>query len=291
LPVETATYVSDLNASNPAHSDPLSAADAHMRLIKAALKATFPNINAAVTPTPAALNQIGTVGSVGAPSVNFGGTTEGFYKKAAGQVGITGTLRGAGAMPVGAVVHFVAQPVNMGSVALGLGSGKEWLELDGGTYNQADYPELASYFGVASGTFTLPNVRDTGRFLRSRTSVTAALTIQGNAFSPHTHTATADNQGNHTHTGTTQGESANHQHTYITATNYTDTAVVSNGVPSSRFWSGSQTVLSSAETVAHSHTFTSDVAGLHSHNITVGSTGLAAENRPECMSVVVCVKT
>jgi hypothetical protein len=43
VPLETATYISDLVTSNPAASDPLSGADDHIRLIKATIKATFPN--------------------------------------------------------------------------------------------------------------------------------------------------------------------------------------------------------------------------------------------------------
>jgi len=59
VPLETATYISDLAPANPAHTDGLSQADSHMRLIKAVLQATFPNINAAVTATPAVLNGLG----------------------------------------------------------------------------------------------------------------------------------------------------------------------------------------------------------------------------------------
>lgn len=49
MPLETATFISDLTASNPAHTDGLNQADSHMRLTKAVLKNTFPNF------TPVAL--------------------------------------------------------------------------------------------------------------------------------------------------------------------------------------------------------------------------------------------
>lgn len=58
MPLETASFISDLNASNPAHSDGLNQADAHMRLIKAALKSTFPSITGPVTASQADLNAI-----------------------------------------------------------------------------------------------------------------------------------------------------------------------------------------------------------------------------------------
>lgn len=47
MPLESATYISDLNASNPAATDELLQGDDHIRLIKSAIKATFPNFTAA----------------------------------------------------------------------------------------------------------------------------------------------------------------------------------------------------------------------------------------------------
>jgi hypothetical protein len=56
MPLESASFITDLNESNPAAGDTVSQSDDHLRLIKSALKSTFPNMNAAVTITPAALN-------------------------------------------------------------------------------------------------------------------------------------------------------------------------------------------------------------------------------------------
>lgn len=56
MPLETATYVNGLVSANPGATDGLNQSDDHMRLIKAVLLNTFPNLNAAVTATPAALN-------------------------------------------------------------------------------------------------------------------------------------------------------------------------------------------------------------------------------------------
>jgi microcystin-dependent protein len=57
LPLETATYTNDLVTSNPAHTDGLSQADSHMRLLKSTIKATFPNFtSAALNSTQAALD-------------------------------------------------------------------------------------------------------------------------------------------------------------------------------------------------------------------------------------------
>lgn len=51
MPIETATYISDLVTTNPAGSDAKSTADDHLRLIKSAVKTTFPNVTGSVTPT------------------------------------------------------------------------------------------------------------------------------------------------------------------------------------------------------------------------------------------------
>lgn len=64
MPLESATYISGLNAANPVGAtDPKSQGDDHLRLIKGTLLNTFPNLNAAVTPTPTELNLVG--GSTG----------------------------------------------------------------------------------------------------------------------------------------------------------------------------------------------------------------------------------
>jgi hypothetical protein len=54
--IESATYVNQLVPSNPLSTDSVSQADDHLRLIKSTLQATFPNLDAPVTATPAQLN-------------------------------------------------------------------------------------------------------------------------------------------------------------------------------------------------------------------------------------------
>jgi hypothetical protein len=58
MALETATYIDGLVATNPAASDAISTADDHLRLIKATIKATFPNISGAVTKTAAEINSL-----------------------------------------------------------------------------------------------------------------------------------------------------------------------------------------------------------------------------------------
>jgi len=54
--LETGTYISALNASNPVTGDNKTEGDDHLRLIKSTLLATFPSVTGAVTATHTALN-------------------------------------------------------------------------------------------------------------------------------------------------------------------------------------------------------------------------------------------
>lgn len=58
MALETGTYISDLVATNPIAADPKSAGDDHIRLLKSTIKATFPNVTGAVTPTHTELNYV-----------------------------------------------------------------------------------------------------------------------------------------------------------------------------------------------------------------------------------------
>jgi hypothetical protein len=59
MALESGTYISDLVSTNPAGSDAKSTLDDHIRLIKAVILATFPNINGAMTATEEQLNALG----------------------------------------------------------------------------------------------------------------------------------------------------------------------------------------------------------------------------------------
>jgi len=57
MPLETFTFITSLNQNWPVGTDLLSQSDDHHRGIKKAVQDSFPNINAAVTCSPADLNQ------------------------------------------------------------------------------------------------------------------------------------------------------------------------------------------------------------------------------------------
>src|SRR3546814_20950632 len=58
VPVETAEHINDLNVSYPPDTDPPGEAAAHLRMIKATLTATFPNVDGPVSASAAALSSL-----------------------------------------------------------------------------------------------------------------------------------------------------------------------------------------------------------------------------------------
>lgn len=58
MPLEVATFIDGLEPQNPSSTDQIAEGDNHIRLLKATIKSTFPNIDAAVTPTAAQLNTV-----------------------------------------------------------------------------------------------------------------------------------------------------------------------------------------------------------------------------------------
>ena len=64
MALETASYVAQLNATNPPDGDPVAQAGDHLRLIKAALVATFPKLNGPVNLSANQLNNQIPVGAI-----------------------------------------------------------------------------------------------------------------------------------------------------------------------------------------------------------------------------------
>lgn len=65
MPLETATYIDGLNATNPIHAtDDISVGDDHIRLLKATIQNTFPNISGAVNATQTELGYLNGVTGV-----------------------------------------------------------------------------------------------------------------------------------------------------------------------------------------------------------------------------------
>ena len=69
--LEVANFISEMVPENPADTDQVSEADDHMRLIKTAVQQSFPNVDAAVTATPADLNTLTGGGTEGGTVLAF----------------------------------------------------------------------------------------------------------------------------------------------------------------------------------------------------------------------------
>lgn len=151
MSLETTTYINGLVPTNPLGSDPLSDADGHLRLIKAAIKATFPNITGEVSVSQNDLNAI--AGGTGDP-----GAVLYFARNTAP----TGYLKANGA-----AVSRTTYAALFSAIGVTYGSG------DGST------------------TFNLPDLRgefirgwDDGRGVDSGRTIGSA---QGGAFASHNH--------------------------------------------------------------------------------------------------------
>jgi hypothetical protein len=291
MPLETAAHISELVASNPASSDGLNQADDHLRLIKQVL---LTDVGDALHGQ--SLSVIDGTSSV--PSIGFqSDNTVGFFRSGAGTANFIGRLKGNGLVPIGSVHMFLANTA--GNVGSGGGATAGWpyLELDGSTWQNSAYPDLAAALGQGGTTFTLPDMKTTGRFPRSRTASVAVGTTQANTVGPHTHpdvtAATGTESTNHTHpfSGTTGNDSPDHTHNSLS---YLGGAGNAGGAPGG--FPGGLTDVTSGASTRHQHSFSGTTGAQsvpHTHNVTVptpANTG-TTETRPEAISFVFCIKT
>ena len=204
MALESATYISDLNAANPAATDGLAQADDHFRLIKGAVKATFPNVTGAISATHTALDAAATFAGAITASVaeinvldNMSATTAQLNSTA-----LIGTLPVVGSLSRGSIVagnaSSVATAVTLGTSGHVLTSdGSDatwaaipavttflsgmvqmfanatvptgWLECNGASVSRSTYADLFAAIGTTYGStngssFNLPDMR--GRFAR-----------------------------------------------------------------------------------------------------------------------------
>lgn len=193
MALESATYISDLNTSNPTATDVISEADDHLRLVKAAIKATFPNISGAVNSTHTELNLLD-----GLASTDI-------------------------VMPSGSIIVYAGSSAPTGYLFC------DGSAISRSTYATL-FGIISTTYGVGDGssTFNLPDIR--GRVVAGKEASASLLTsalggLDGNTIGntggnqaitltaaqsgvpAHTHTLTMDA---HTHTFT----GSPHNHTY-----------------------------------------------------------------------------
>lgn len=147
--------------------------------------------------------------------------------------------------PTGSIVMWptAAAPVN-------------WLFLDGATYSQSTYPDLAAVFGVVSGTFTLPDMRD--RFAAGASTI-AALSNNAGTFAPNTANATAHDHTTNIAHGHLDNFSIPNHATHTHSVNPPSTE--SNGSTLSNGRGNSGTIVAVA---ANGHTHDTDIASFTS---------------------------
>jgi hypothetical protein len=107
MPLETGTYISDLNASNPAAGDEVSKADDHLRWIKSAILATFPSITGVVNATQTLLNYLAssTALSVLGRSANSAGAVAPIAGTDGQVLRVSGTTLGFGTIVAGGIAN------------------------------------------------------------------------------------------------------------------------------------------------------------------------------------------
>lgn len=213
MALENATYVSQLVPSNPTSTDSVAQADDHLRLIKQALKNSFPNINGQVTATVAALNSLtgtNTVpsGFIGMWSGSIATIPSGWYLCD----GTNGTPNLTDKFIVGAGASYAAG-TSGGSATSGLGGGATVTSGSGGAHSHTGstggtaitIAQMPSHSHVLSGDSTAEDNNYTpGSTLLAEGSIvrgTYSLTTQ-TAGSGETHSHTISAEAAHTHSVT-----------------------------------------------------------------------------------------
>ena len=227
MPLETATYISDLDSANPAATDQIRQADDHLRLIKQVLKNTFPNLNGAMTASDEDLNALFEY-PIGIISIWYGSSATvptgwalcdgGTYSRTDGGGSIT-TPDLRDRVVVGAGTTYT-QGSTQGATtasATSTGSGGHTHTVDGGSHTH-------------SATAT---AAPTGQTLSTTLDASNKWDKTGGSGQPLT-AASLSGDGSHTHTITVG--SSTHVHDVSTVANHTHDVTVSTLQPSLALW-------------------------------------------------------
>lgn len=307
MPLETATYISDLNPSNPAHTDNLSAIDSHLRMIKQTLKATFPNVNGAVAATDEDLS--GTVGLMGDGVLTVKAPASG------SSIGGSTVLKGAGTNADVTIVNDSGTlKVKVGTTTVltvdGSGNLTATAAVNGATIKQASnallpagciiqwsgsVASIPAGWALCNGSNGTPDLRDKfvvgagGTRSPSATGGAASVAITTSSDGVHAHaggtgssgpfglTASTSVDGAHSHTGLTTGHALTVSE--LPPHTHDQTIGIGNGGGGVTSWSANSlgdavapmglSTGSSGSGVAHSHPIPSD--GSHGHTVTVSN--------------------
>ena len=228
MALESASFLNGLVSANPPAGDPATQADDHLRLIKAVLLATFPNLNAAVTKTPAEMNfpvPIGVIvdwyGSSGSVPAGWGLCNGSTYTRTDGggsivspdlrdkyRVGASGTV--ANGTLVGAAPGVLTSTSGGAFTPAGTLSAAGGHDHGGNTgahvLTIGEMPAHSHTFGVSAAASTAPG----GNTVVAGTNQSTSSVGGGaghdhpiSAVADHTHTFTGTAVAAHTHTITT----------------------------------------------------------------------------------------
>ena len=197
MPLETASFVSQLVETNPSQTDDISQGDNHLRLIKAVLKATFPNLNAAVTADPSEINKLDGVTVTTAEINRLTGVTDNI-------VTLIAAAKAEATVPVGTTLPYA------GKTAAPTG----FLFCNGQAVSRTTYASLFAVIGTDYGagdgstTFNVPNLL--GRHIEGTENPSTVGQFLPNDVKAHAHLVdvpgtnfVTDVQGNHTHNSAT----------------------------------------------------------------------------------------
>lgn len=269
MALETATYISQLVTTNPAHTDGLNQADSHLRLLKTVLQATLPNITGAVTASHTDLNT--TTGM--AATVALLGTNRirnDIAQTATGPLTVTNAVSassiqqgGNALIPAGIIAMWAGLTTNVPA---------GWHLCDGTTGT----PNLIGMFIVGAGPGG-PSVAQVGG--------TNVQTLTVSTAGAHAHNGFVSQAGSHGHPGSGTDAQGAHSHTGNTGA----FALTINEMPTHGHGVGTQAIIGSAggnsmgvggsfgsvvhvlegNGAAHSHSISSD--GIHGHNLNISN--------------------
>lgn len=171
--LESATYISQLVATNPTSTDPKSQGDDHIRLVKSTLQNTFPNITGAVTVTQSDINSVTGKADVA------GETYTGTHDFTGGTILADTQSLGDSSTKV-ATTEFVANTSFSTNLPAQSGNANKYLKTDG-TNASWSTANAVNLLGGGGGQIPYQSAADTTTFLAAGTS---GYYLKSNGTSP-----------------------------------------------------------------------------------------------------------
>ncbi|MBB6253015.1 tail fiber protein [Nitrospirillum iridis] len=254
MPLESASYVTGLDAANPYPTDPTAQGDDHIRMLKAVLLATFPKLSGALNVSqddlnglPASITALNSSVSSVTSTVTTLGTTVAALSPQVATLGTTLATLGTTVAGLGTdVTTLKAARIPSGSILMWAGSSipTGWVLCDG-----------------SNGT---PDLR--GRFILGGS--TADIGKTGGAS-----TATTGSAGQHSHSGGTGGTALtvdqipSHSHGFHTGTG--EQTLQSGFAANAQNGPAFQNLTTDAAGGGKAHTHTIPEDGAHTHTVSV----------------------